>query len=179
MIDLSKKTTQNKLSETKPESTLYLTSGIGARILEAVSMVGGKKELSRKANISASQLYRIISEDSQARIETIVSIAQAAGISVEWLATGQGEKDILQSDPATAQCGDARPTKDAVLEGADMSHHNRQIAEPKADYKTGKVLVDQSFIDNLLVRQTQLMDKQIQLMDQLQAVRDELQKVTS
>lgn len=178
---MSKKTAQSKLNKTKPESTLHLTSGIGARILEAVSMVGGKKELSRKANISASQLYRIISEDSQARIETIVSIAQAAGVSVEWLATGQGEKDILHSDPVTAQCRDTKPTptKNTLLEGADTSHHNRQIAEPKTDYKTSKVLVDQSFIDGLLVRQTQLMDKQIQLMDQLQSVRDELQKVTS
>lgn len=165
VIDLSKKTTQDKLSKTKPESALILTNGIGARILEAVNMVGGKKELSRKANISASQLYRIISEDSQARIETIVSIAQAAGISVEWLATGQGD--------------DARLAKSTALESEDINHHNHQVAEPKADYETSKVLVDQSFIDSLLARQTQLMDKQIQLMDQLQAVRDELQKVTS
>ncbi|VAW85062.1 hypothetical protein MNBD_GAMMA18-2363 [hydrothermal vent metagenome] len=166
---MSKKETQNKLSKTKPEPTLSLTSGIGDRVLEAVDMVGGKKELSRKANISASQLYRIISEDSQARIETIVSIAQAADIRIEWLATGQGEKSLLQNDP----------TKGAALESEETTHHNRQVAEPKADYETSKVLVDQSFIDSLLTRQTQLMDKQIQLMDQLQVVRDQLQKMTS
>jgi len=176
---LSKKETQNKLSKTAPEATSSLTSGIGDRVLEAVDMVGGKKELSRKANISASQLYRIISEDSQARIETIVSIAQAAGIRIEWLATGQGEKSLLQNDPTTAQPSNTSPTQSVALKSEETPHHNRLVSESKGDYETSKVLVDQSFIDSLLTRQTQLMDKQIQLMDQLQAVRDELQKITS
>ncbi len=169
VIDLSKKITQEKSSENEIESTLSLTSGIGARILEAVDIVGGKKELSRKANISASQLYRIISEDNQAKIETIAAIAQAADISIEWLATGQSEKSTLRA--ALEKDGDQHEIK-------DMSHHRHQVAEPKADYQASKVLVDQSFIDGLLARQAQLMDKQIQLMDQLQAVRDQLQKAT-
>ncbi|MCH7479732.1 MAG: helix-turn-helix domain-containing protein, partial [SAR324 cluster bacterium] len=44
------------------------------------------------AGISESQLYRYIGGESSPTIEPLVQIARAAGVSLEWLATGYGSR---------------------------------------------------------------------------------------
>ncbi len=63
-------------------------NSLGGRINSVASRVGGKKNLAKMAGISESQLHRYISEKSQPTIEPLVALAEAACVSVEWLATG-------------------------------------------------------------------------------------------
>lgn len=64
--------------------------GIGDRILEAARAVGGKGKLCDLTGISDSQLYRYIRELAQPTVTKLVLISQASGLSLDWLATGQG-----------------------------------------------------------------------------------------
>ncbi len=82
----------NDNKNTNRNSVPILTSGIGTRILEVAESVGGNKELAKMGGISESQYYRIVSEESQARVETITKIAEATGYSLQWLITGAGDK---------------------------------------------------------------------------------------
>ncbi len=65
------------------------TSGIGERINEISRRVGGKKRLAEMAGLSESQLHRITSGESQAKIENIAAMAINCGVSIDWLATGR------------------------------------------------------------------------------------------
>lgn len=82
----------NAENNTNRNPVPILTSGIGTRILEIAESVGGNRVLANKAGVSESQFYRIVSEESQARVETIAKIADATGYSLRWLITGAGEK---------------------------------------------------------------------------------------
>lgn len=42
------------------------------------------------AGISESQLHRYVAEQSQPTVDPLIAIARAGGVSVEWLATGEG-----------------------------------------------------------------------------------------
>ena len=68
----------------------FLTDGIGTRISEISSLIGGKRELAKAANLSESQLHRIVAGESQVKLEPIVAMARAANVSISWLATGEG-----------------------------------------------------------------------------------------
>lgn len=65
-------------------------------------MVGGKRELSKMIDISEPQLHRIISGESQAKVETVAQIAAAAGVSLAWLVAGEDGKDIQEERAAYA-----------------------------------------------------------------------------
>ncbi|QSX32591.1 helix-turn-helix transcriptional regulator [Shewanella avicenniae] len=65
---------------------------IGSRILEVCELVGGKRKLANMVEISESQLYRYITNASQPTIEPVVEMAKAGGVSLQWLATGEGPK---------------------------------------------------------------------------------------
>ena len=69
------------------------TSGIGARINELARLAGSKKKLANMAGLSESQLHRIASGDSQAKIENIAAIAINCGVSIDWLAIGKISQD--------------------------------------------------------------------------------------
>ncbi|WP_417595041.1 XRE family transcriptional regulator [Oceanospirillum sp.] len=86
-------------------SVPLLTAGIGTRISEVSPRVGGKKELAKMAGLSESQLHRIVSGDSVAKIETIVAIAKAANVSLQWLATGEGRM-VLGDDQAGSEASE-------------------------------------------------------------------------
>lgn len=84
-------------------SVPLLTAGIGTRISEISPRVGGKKELAKMAGLSESQLHRIVSGDSAAKIENIVAIAKAANVSLLWLATGEGAMGDDQAGSETSE----------------------------------------------------------------------------
>ncbi|EAU53566.1 hypothetical protein AL013_10365 [Mariprofundus ferrooxydans] len=54
-------------------------------------------------DVSESQLHRIIAGDSKAKIDTIVAIAKATDVNIEWLATGEGP--MLPGDELAAPAG--------------------------------------------------------------------------
>ncbi|WP_126456695.1 XRE family transcriptional regulator [Sulfuriflexus mobilis] len=86
-------------------SVPILTHGIGTRITATADRVGGKKELAARVGLSESQLHRIVAGDSQAKVETIASMAKAGGVSIEWLATGEGPMMITEIKEQAATYG--------------------------------------------------------------------------
>ncbi|MCP5142111.1 MAG: helix-turn-helix transcriptional regulator [Gammaproteobacteria bacterium] len=106
-------------------------SGLGARIRTLAEILGGKKEMARVANVSEVQIYRYINEENTPSVNIVVTLAQAAGVSIEWLATGTGPKAPL---PAREHAGDTRshrvdvPLLSGVLRiidrvAAERGHH--------------------------------------------------------
>jgi transcriptional regulator with XRE-family HTH domain len=63
---------------------------LGSRIDQLADLLGGKKELARLANVSEVQIYRYINGENVPNVNVIVKLARAAGVSIEWLATGEG-----------------------------------------------------------------------------------------
>jgi len=97
--------------EKKRNSVPFLTSGIGTRINDICGKVGGKKRLAEMIGISESQLHRIISGESQPRIETVALIAEAAGVSLDSLAIGKESYQELEL-----------PDKDKLVIKEDFVH---------------------------------------------------------
>jgi phage repressor protein C with HTH and peptisase S24 domain len=104
----------------------FNTNGIGTRIEEAAAKVGGKRGLSKMIDISEAQLYRIIAEESSPKIETLVAIANATGVSVTWLAIGD---NTAESDSAEhIQEYDFVPLYDAQCSAGNGSwNENAQV----------------------------------------------------
>lgn len=83
----------------KRNTVPILTDGIGTRISELSKYGKSKKELAEMAGLSESQLHRIISGESQAKVETIAAIVNGTGCSYDWLMVGEQHKypsDIKQ-----------------------------------------------------------------------------------
>jgi len=64
--------------------------GLEARIRRCVEMVGSGHSLSQKAGIPRSTLETYLTGKAEPKISRLVAIAQVAGVSVSWLATGEG-----------------------------------------------------------------------------------------
>ena len=71
---------------------------LGERIEIVAGDMGGKRALARAANLIESQVHKYISAKNMPGLNVVVSIADAAGISLEWLATGRGEKVIKEKE---------------------------------------------------------------------------------
>lgn len=66
--------------------------GLRDRIRECAQIAGSGDELSRKTGIPRRTLENYLSGKSSPKAETLASIAEAAGVGIEWLATGHGAK---------------------------------------------------------------------------------------
>lgn len=62
-----------------------------ARLSELVALVGSASALAKRAGISHSGLSRYMSGGDPSR-KVLVALAQAAGVSLDWLATGAGTR---------------------------------------------------------------------------------------
>jgi len=78
----------------------FLTNGIGTRISDSSRAVGGKKKLAEMIGMSESQLHRVISGESQLKVEGLAAIAQATQQSIAWLAIGRQSNMVAESGAA-------------------------------------------------------------------------------
>ncbi|MGH7915387.1 MAG: hypothetical protein ACREPW_12180 [Candidatus Binataceae bacterium] len=63
-----------------------------ARLEEIAADAGGKAALARKAKLPATSLQNFFDRASEPTRPVLVALAVAAGVSVDWLASGRGEK---------------------------------------------------------------------------------------
>lgn len=68
------------------------THGIETRINEAAKPLGTRKKAADAMGVSPDTLQRYIRGEVRPSLDAVVLLARAAGLSVEWLATGQGDK---------------------------------------------------------------------------------------
>jgi len=95
--------TQNNESEQGTENrnaVPILTRGIGTRISAISDRFPDKKTLAQAAGLSESQLYRMMGEHNAPKLAPIAAIAKSAGVSLEWLATGEGPMELQELPPA-------------------------------------------------------------------------------
>lgn len=77
----------------------------GKRIIVAIEKAGGATKMAEKAGVSGSVLRKWRSGSSEPSRVNLIKLADAAGVTVEWLATGRGEEDI-SNQLATQQFGE-------------------------------------------------------------------------
>lgn len=70
-----------------------LPAGIGHRIRQCSGRVGSHKKLADAAGFSEGQLYRYMREENEPSVSAAAQIAQAAGVSLDWLVLGEGSGD--------------------------------------------------------------------------------------
>ncbi|MDN3578674.1 helix-turn-helix transcriptional regulator [Chitinimonas viridis] len=89
------------------EAKLYdpnLCENFADRVEFIVARAGGPAEFARRLGISAPALMRWRKGEAEPTLSNLVKLAEASGVHVEWLATGQGP--ILPSEHAsTAEVG--------------------------------------------------------------------------
>jgi len=84
------KSTESERADGNRNSVPILAPGIGTRISEASKKVGTRINAAKAAGVSTDTLQRYISEDvKNPSFEPLVGLARAAGVSLEWLATGE------------------------------------------------------------------------------------------
>lgn len=66
-----------------------VAQGVGGRIKAAADAIGSRKRAARLAGVSDDMLYRYMREETPPRFEAVVSLAHAAGFSLDWMATGR------------------------------------------------------------------------------------------
>jgi len=79
-------------------------SDIGLRIKEAAARIGGLNKLSSAIGMPRRTLGDKLSGRTELEVSLIVSIAKATNVRIDWLVTGEGEKEGRQDiDQATSQ----------------------------------------------------------------------------
>ena len=68
---------------------IYLKN-LSERIRKCAELVGGGNQLSKKTAIPRRTLETYLAGNTEPKISTLISIAEAAGVNLEWLAEGKG-----------------------------------------------------------------------------------------
>ena len=85
----------------------YLRPGIETRIDYVAKMIGGRPAAALAAGVSEPMLRRYIRGDSKPPFEVIANLAGAAGVSLDWLASGD-----MGSPPKSTAAGSLLPKPD-------------------------------------------------------------------
>lgn len=101
-------------------------NGLGTRIRKLADILGGKKEMARVANVSEVQIYRYINEENTPSVSIVVTLARAAGVSIEWLATGVGP---MAPAPSRNHLGNTSQKVDVPLLAGVLRIIDRMTAE--------------------------------------------------
>jgi phage repressor protein C with HTH and peptisase S24 domain len=80
-----------KVGPMNPDQRPPARSGFSVRIRKLATIVGGAKRLSERSGLSRAVIGKYLSGKSDPSRERLVKLADAAGISIRWLATGEGE----------------------------------------------------------------------------------------
>lgn len=108
---VGKKKNLKEENETGPNFPSYDVE-LGARIDAVCRLIGTKKDAANIGGISNDMLHRYVrGEVKQPRFRPLVAMCMAAGVSVEWLATGLGEMRKADT-PAVPK----EPMDEALLE---------------------------------------------------------------
>ncbi len=105
------------------------------RLREAVAEAGGNQAVMRRSGIPSRTLSHYLA-GREMRASTLVALADACGVSAEWLATGRGEKPAASPGPKTFEQG-VLPAGGAVATGSALpivaaAEPSRQLRPPAA-----------------------------------------------
>lgn len=86
----------------------------GERVSIAIERVGGSTKMAEIADVSTSVLSKWRRGESDPSRSRLVKMARAAGVSVEWLATGEGSPDKGAESPSKQGFGPAEMDLDLM-----------------------------------------------------------------
>lgn len=140
----------------KENDVQLFTQGIGTRVESlANAFPGGKRGLAKAVGLSESQLHRIVSESSQPKLETIVAIVEKTGCSLDWIATGEGDRyvDTEMREPM------ADYAKALLLDDAEAEQRQRRrVSIFFESVKSRKDVVNQALLKSGLSIEDQWVD---------------------
>lgn len=87
----------NPKSENESEISSY-KAALGTRIKKAAERIGGGADLSRITGIPRSTLEYYFTGKTEPKVSQITDISLKTGVSIEWLATGEGTPEQFCSD---------------------------------------------------------------------------------
>lgn len=90
---MSKELDESDAGEGIGRSRPIRTGGIGHRIRLCADRLGGRRSLANASGLTERQLYRYIREENEPAASVAAHIAQAAGVTVDWLVMGEGSGD--------------------------------------------------------------------------------------
>lgn len=109
------KNNESEVKEENRKSLPILTPGIGSRIERVSKMLGGNAAAGRAANKSDIQIGRYVREMSAPTVDVIVALSKAAGVSIEWLATGEGSSERhMVNEPSGTYTATKTPAEPSV-----------------------------------------------------------------
>ncbi|WP_447926915.1 XRE family transcriptional regulator [Vreelandella sp. EE27] len=79
-----------------------LGNAIGTRISEMADKIGSRKLAAEAAGVSSATFYRWLNGDSPPVFAGVAKLANAAGVSLDWVASGE-ETVVVGAKPADAQ----------------------------------------------------------------------------
>ena len=100
IIDKKGKTRKSEAGEEVGTVVPTYRKEVGSRIKEIALDLGGVPVLAKTADVSESQLYRIISGESDTKIGMCKAIAEAGGKSLSWVITGADVAADSVAEPA-------------------------------------------------------------------------------
>lgn len=144
-----------------------MDSSFGERVDECVRIMGSRKALAESARISTRALDQYRSGDTDPTRRKLIAMARAAGVNVEWLATGEGPKLREGGMPASSEPGrhifqvvqpqavyEVRPAIDLAVEVALPVFDSRLITTPdrfgQLEFVSEYLMVSQSYLRDTL-----------------------------
>src|SRR5271163_2360349 len=115
-------------------STTLVDEEFRRRLRLIMQQFGSVADLAKAVGVSDNAIYKWVSGRGQPSMTSLVSLAQAAGVSVEWLATGHGSSTKEASDSSTTHNATAPgivslPGEVVGLAGSTSALRSTQIVE--------------------------------------------------
>ncbi len=114
----------------------HATGSLGKRIAAVADSVGGRRRLAYLAGISESQLYRYLSGQSQPTVVPLILIAQVGGVSLQWLATGEGNMHLSEVDDPPRGV-DPKLLEECIATAEDVLH---ELERPLESVKKAQLI---------------------------------------
>lgn len=90
---------EKERSEARATAVPIALDQIGTRIEKVADSIGGKRSLANKAGIHETQLYKYIKGTNAPSLAVIAAIADAGGVSLDWLIRGETEEKTTRPAP--------------------------------------------------------------------------------
>lgn len=133
-------------------------TGFSERLKEVIGNKSGRA-FAKEVNISYSTLHNYLTNVSSPTLDNLISLANATGVSLEWLATGEGTKknsNIVERAFERLEKERSEPDEISMLESfesidvsAGLGSFNEGVTEPD-----GQVPYDNNLLHSLGVKAT-------------------------
>jgi phage repressor protein C with HTH and peptisase S24 domain len=114
-------------------STTLVDEEFRRRLRLIMQQFGSVADLARAVGVSDNAIYKWVSGRGQPSMMSLVNLSKAAGVSVEWVATGRGTptkaKGESHASAATMEGGSPPPRHSPRMTNGRGTNHNSQIVD--------------------------------------------------